>query len=141
MRYTVRAYTDVEEIRRLLHTQPQKLSLEELYLAAQDMEPGSDEYNEVFEIAVRMFPADATANLNAANTALQRRDMKNAERYLAKAGDTSETVYAKGLYAALNEDYATAERLFAEAEAAGIAQAADALAQIREMTAETKETR
>lgn len=141
VRYTVRAYTDVEEIRRLLHTQPQKLSLEELYLAAQDMEPGSDEYNEVFEIAVRMFPADATANLNAANTALQRRDMKNAERYLAKAGDTPETVYAKGLYAALNEDYATAERLLAEAEAAGIAQAADALAQIREMTAETEETR
>ena len=139
--YTVRAYTDVDEIRRLLHTQPQKLSLEELYLAAQDMEPGSDEYNEVFEIAVRMFPDDATANLNAANTALQRRDMKNAERYLKKAGDTPEATYARGLYAALNADYAEAERLFARAQETGIAAASDALTQVGEMIAEAEETR
>lgn len=141
VRYTVRAYTDVEEIRRLLHTQPQKLSLEELYLAAQDMEPGSDEYNEVFEIAVRMFPDDATANLNAANTALQRKDMKNAERYLKKAGDTPEAIYARGLYAALNGDYDEAERIFARAEEAGIAQAAEARKQIAEVIADAEETR
>ncbi|WP_300852388.1 DUF3868 domain-containing protein, partial [uncultured Bacteroides sp.] len=44
VRYEVRAYTDPEEIKRLLRTQPQKLSLEEMYLVAQDMEPGSEEY-------------------------------------------------------------------------------------------------
>ena len=48
VRYEVRAYTDPEEIKRLLRTQPQKLSLEEMYLVAQDMEPGSEEYNENF---------------------------------------------------------------------------------------------
>lgn len=82
VRYEVRAYTDPEEIKHLLRTQPQKLSLEEMYLVAQDMEPGSEEYNETFEIAVRMFPEDATANLNAANTAMRLGNLPLAEKYL-----------------------------------------------------------
>ena len=128
--YEVRAYTDVEEIKRLLKTQPQKLSLLEMYLAAEHMEQGSDEYNEVFEIAVRMFPEDATANLNAANSAMGRGDMKNAERYLTKAGDDARAVYARGVFAALSGDYDEAARLFGEAESGGIAEAAEALRQI-----------
>lgn len=82
VRYEVRAYTNPEEIKHLLRTQPQKLSLEEMYLVAQDMEPGSEEYNETFEIAVRMFPEDATANLNAANTAMRLGNLPLAEKYL-----------------------------------------------------------
>lgn len=82
VRYEVRAYTDPEEIKHLLRTQPQKLSLEEMYFVAQDMEPGSEEYNETFEIAVRMFPEDATANLNAANTAMRLGNLPLAEKYL-----------------------------------------------------------
>ena len=128
--YEVRAYTDVEEIKRLLKTQPQKLSLSEMYLAAEGMEQGSDEYNEVFEIAVRMFPEDDTANLNAANSAMGRGDMKNAERYLAKAGDGAQAAYARGVFAALSGDYAAAKRQFEAARADGIAEAAEALRQI-----------
>ncbi len=128
--YEVRAYTDVEEIRRLLKTQPQKLSLSEMYLVAEQMEQGSDEYNEVFEIAVRMFPDDGTANLNAANSAMGRGDMKNAERYLTKAGDGPQAVYARGVFAAMSGDYDAAARLFEAAENGGIAEAEDALRQI-----------
>lgn len=47
-----------------------------MYLVAQEMEPGSDEYNATFATAVRMFPDDPVANLNAANTALRLGDMK-----------------------------------------------------------------
>lgn len=72
--YEVRAYTDVEDIWRVMKSTPQKLSLQEFYLAAQQMEPGSDRYDEIFETAVRMFPADATANLNAANIAMGKKD-------------------------------------------------------------------
>ncbi len=131
--YEVRAYTDVEEIKRLLKSQPQKLSLSEMYLAAEHMEQGSDEYNEVFEIAVRMFPEDATANLNAANSAMGRGDMKNAERYLAKAGDSPEAAYARGVFAALSGDYDVARRMFEAAERGGIAEAEEALRQIEKM--------
>lgn len=78
VQYVVRTYTSAEEIRRIMKTQPQKLSLRELYLATRDLEPGSDEYNETFEIAVRMFPGDEVANLNAANAAMAKGDLKGA---------------------------------------------------------------
>lgn len=134
VKYEVRAYTDVAEIRRLLKTQPQKLSLQEMYLAAQEMEPGSDEYVETFEIAVRMFPNDPTANLNAANTAILRNDLKRAESYLAKAGECPEAAYAQGVLAALSEDYTTARTFFEKARQNGITEAEDALRQIEELT-------
>lgn len=131
--YEVRTYTDVDEIRRILKTRPQKLSLKEMYLAAQTMEPGSDEYNETFEIAVRMFPEDPAANLNAANSAMSRGDLKSAGRYLEKAGDGPEAVYARGVHAALSGDYALALELFSAAAEAGIVQAAGAAAMMAEM--------
>lgn len=133
VKYEVRSYTDVAEIRELLRTQPQKLSLNEMYLAAQEMEPGSEEYNETFAIAVRMFPQDEVANLNAANTALRLGDLAGAERYLAKAGQAAEAVYARGLHAALSGDYAQARVLFGEAAAGGIAQAEEMLRQLEEL--------
>ncbi|MFR9257142.1 MAG: hypothetical protein ACLVJ6_17510 [Merdibacter sp.] len=42
----------------MLATQPQKLSQNEFHLAAQEYEPGTDEFSEVYETAVRMYPAD-----------------------------------------------------------------------------------
>ena len=131
--YEVRAYTDIEEIRRLLKTRPQNLSLGEMYLAAGSMEVGSSEYNEVFEIAVRMFPEDEAANLNAANTSLGLGDLDRAAGYLSKAGDSAEAVYARGIYAALSEDYDLAGRLFAEASGLGIEEADAAAARIAEL--------
>ncbi len=133
VKYEVRAYTDVAEIKHLLKTQPQKLSLNEMYLAAQEMEPGSDEYNETFSIAVRMFPDDEVANLNAANTAMSRGDMNTAERYLAKAGNSPQAVYARGTYTALKKDFDAAEKLFAEAARKGLEDAQKMLEQIKEI--------
>lgn len=133
VQYHVRTYSDVAEIRRIMLTEPQKLSLRELFLVAQDCVPGSDEYNEVFAIAVRMFPEDEIANLNAANTAMGLGDLKNALRYLDKAGDSAEVVYARAIFAALNNDYDVAAKLFAEAQQRGIVKAVDALKQLEEM--------
>ena len=125
--YTVRHFTDIEEIKRVLKESPQKLSLEELYLLANEYEQGSDNHHEVFEVAVRMFPSDQIANLNAANSAMQKRDMDAAKRYLKRAGTSAEATYARAAYAAMVEDYDTARELFKQAEAAGIAQATVAL--------------
>ena len=94
--YVIRSFSDVEEIKRVMRVQPQKLSLNEFYLVARTYEPGSVEFNDVFETAVRMYPDDETANLNAANSAMQRKDFESAKRYLFKAGDSSQAVYARG---------------------------------------------
>lgn len=128
--YTVRSYSNIEDIKQVMATAPQNLSLEEFYLVANSYEPGSDEHHEVFEIAVRMFPNDEIANLNAANSAMQKRDMTAAERYLNRAGDSSEAVYARGAYAALMEDYQRAKTLFKIAEREGVAQASIALVEL-----------
>lgn len=133
VKYEVRAYTDVEEIKRLIKTQPQKLSLNEMYLAAQEMEIGSEEYNETFDIAVRMFPNDEVANLNAANIAMSRGSLKSAERYLQKAGDSPQAIYARATLAALNKDFDTAEKMFEEAAHKGMSEAEKMLRQIEEI--------
>ena len=133
VRYEVRAYTNPEEIKHLLRTQPQKLSLEEMYLVAQDMEPGSEEYNETFEIAVRMFPEDATANLNAANTAMRLGNLPLAEKYLEKSVDTSEASYARGIHAALSSNYEVAETLLKEADRKGQEKAKEMLKRLEEV--------
>lgn len=136
--YVVRSFSDVEEIKRIMKTQPQKLGLNEFYLVAQTYEPGTEEFNQVFETAVRMYPDDPVANLNAANTALQSGNLDLAARYLEKAGDAPEADYARGAYALLLEEYDEAERCMLRAEERGVELAAQALEWIREM--KTKKT-
>ena len=119
--YTIRQFSSVDEIRAVMASAPQKLSLNEMYVLAQSLEPGSDEYNEVFETAVRMYPEDETANLNAAHAAIQRGDLNGAGRYLARAGKGAEAVYARGVLAALEGDYERAQELLDAAAEAGLA--------------------
>ena len=121
--YVIRSYSDVEEIKRLMRTQPQKLSLNEFYLAAQAYEPGTDEFSEVFETAVRMFPDDTAANLNAANAAMRRGDNAGAARYLERAGDSPEAIYTRGALAIRMKDYETARKYLKEAKNLGLEQA------------------
>jgi len=130
--YTIRSYNDVDEIERIMHTRPQNLSLNEFNLVAQEYEPGSDEFTEVYETAVRMYPADESANLNAANAAMRRGDNVQAERYLAKAGDSPEAVYARGALAIRTGDYDTARRYLEQARRMGVKQAETTLGQLAE---------
>lgn len=136
--YNIRTYSDVAEIIRIMGESPQKLSLNELFLAAGEYEPGNDEWCEVFETAVRMYPDDETANLNAANVAMSRGDLKRAGQYLSKAGDGGEALYARGVLAALSKEYDRAASLFREALNAGITEAEDALRQVTELTNKPK---
>lgn len=121
--YDVRRYSNADEIKRVMQTKPQNLSLNEFYLVAGGLEPGTEEFAEVFETAVRMYPNDETANLNAANAAMRRNDLMGAARYLDKAGNGPEAVYARGVHAYLTEDYVKAEQYLKSAKAQGITQA------------------
>lgn len=122
IKYTVKAF-DVEEAKKVLKTRPQKLSQQEMYLVAQTYEVGSPEFNEVFDIAIRMFPEDPTANLNAANIAMLNNLLPDAAKYLDKAGDSPEAVHARGILAGLNEKYEEALELMEEAHKRGVSEA------------------
>lgn len=131
--YEVRSYTDVEEIARIVYVKPQNLSLDELYAYAQELDKESEEFAEVFETAVRMFPDDETANLNAANTALGRGEMRKALRYLDKAGNSAEACYARGVYEYKLGNLDEALALFVEAREKGMAAATLPIEKINEM--------
>ncbi len=130
--FTVRSF-NLEEAKELIATHPQKLSLQEMYNVAQTYEPGSEAYNEVFATAVRMFPQDATANLNAANSALQRGDVVTAEKYLQNAGDSGESVLARGVLAMMKGDATKATELLRQAQSMGIQAASANLEQIQKI--------
>lgn len=121
--YTIRHYTTPAEIEQIMNSAPQKLSLDEFYVLAQTYEEGSKELDELFEIAVRMYPNDEVANLNAANAAMLKGNYENALRYLDKAGDRPEAVYARGVLEVLREDYKAAMPYLEEAKRRGVAEA------------------
>ena len=102
---------------------PQKLSLNEFYLVAGKYEPGTDEFTDVFQTAVRMFPNDEVANLNAANAAIRRDDFAIARKYLEKAGSSAEAVYARGALAVREGDYNMARQYLNKAKEMGFEKA------------------
>lgn len=133
--FTVRSYTDVAEIIRVMQTDPRKLSLSELYTAAQSMKPGSAPYNETFELAARLFPNDETANLNAANSAMSKGDLISAERYLKSAGNSEKAQYARGVLEAQKKNYDKAKSIFSRLN---LPEAKRAIQKLNEITTQPK---
>lgn len=131
--YTIADFTDVEQIRHIFNTSPNKLSLNELYVASTASEPGSEEFIRIFETAVRMYPSDPVANLNAANVAVESGKYREAWNYLQKAGDIPEAEYARGLYYIATGNYDLAEKSLLEAKKAGIAESDDMLVQCAQL--------
>lgn len=127
--YEIKGF-DLQEALVVFRTRPQNLSLNELYLVANTMEEDTQGFVDVFETAVRMYPEDGIANLNAAVAALYYGNTEPAERYLAKATQLAglpEYENALGALAYLNKDYETAERYFRRAAEAGLEAAASNL--------------
>ncbi len=130
--YNIRKFNEEEEIMRIMAEQPQKLSLNEFYLVAGKYEPGTEEFTDIFETAVRMFPSDEIANLNAANAAIRRDDFSVARKYLDKAGDSAEAVYARGALAVREGDLETARRYLNKAKEMGLEKAGRTLNELEE---------
>ncbi len=132
--YVISSFSDPARIAEVMKQDPRKLSLHEMYVLAQTLPADSDEFREVFEVAVRLYPDAPEANLNAAISAISFDDLANARRYLAKAGDSPRAVYARGLLAAKEGDYETARDLLLKASSLGVTpQAGDALDQLRSL--------
>ncbi|MDR2811281.1 MAG: DUF3868 domain-containing protein [Tannerellaceae bacterium] len=113
--YTVRGF-NVEEAKQIIKLHPQQLSLNEMFLLASTYPEGSKEFISVFETAVRIFPNDPVANLNAAASALLAKDLAKAERYLQKAKKNTPAYYNNlGVLCMMQKNYARAENLFRRA--------------------------
>lgn len=133
VRYAIRNFT-VEEAKELLYKDPTQLSLAEMFQVAQTYESGSPEFNEVFEIAVRIYPNDPISNLNAAITAIRNGKPDEARRYLERTGEAPRRTLAQASLLMLDEKVEEAKALLtplANHEDAQVAEAAkDNLRQI-----------
>lgn len=119
LHYTVAPFT-VEKGKEVLRSNPSNLSLNEMFLIANTYTPGSDAFNEVFETAARIFPGDDVANLNAAASALGRKDAVSAARYLDRVTQRDAAWWNNaGILAWLEKDTRRAADCFARAQAAG----------------------
>jgi len=121
--YVVRGF-DVEEAKRIIKERPQQLSLKEMFQVAQTYPKGSEDFNHVFDVAVRMFPEDPTANTNAAAIELEQRNLQGAELFLAKADpECGVTLNNYGVLKMLQGDLDAAEGYFKRAKEKGITEA------------------
>jgi hypothetical protein len=121
--YTVRGF-DIEEALERLRSHPQQLSLNELFLVANTYPQGSADYRHVFETAVRYFPDDPVANLNAAAAALAAGQDRQAATYLKKARRGNAAYYNNVGVLLLRQGKAERGRHFLELAAGRNSQAA-----------------
>lgn len=113
--YVIRSFK-LEEAKALVKTAPRRLSLEEMFAVAQTYKPGSEDFNRVFDVAVKMYPDDETANINAANALLEQGRAEEALKYLDKVKNSSpEAANARGVAYILLKDYEKAGRYIGKA--------------------------
>ena len=110
--YDIRNF-NLEEAKEVIKKRPQNLSLNEMFMVANTYPKGSQEFIDIFETAVRIYPESEIANMNAATAALSRNDLVSAKRYLerVKSADYSpEYNNAMGVLLLMKEDYELSEK-------------------------------
>lgn len=127
---------DVEEAKEVIKTRPQNLSLNEMFMVANSYPAGSQEFVDVFDIAVRMYPENGVANMNAAAAALLRNDSVSAVRYLNKVDSKdAEYINSLGVAALLKGEYELAEKYLKTAAGSGLEAAKENLVELEKKKA------
>ncbi|MDR2815324.1 MAG: DUF3868 domain-containing protein [Proteiniphilum sp.] len=133
--YRVKAF-DLEEAKETYTKKPQHLSLDELFRVANTYDDSDPQFGEVFETAVRLFPEDATANLNAAASSLLQGNTERAKRYLENSDQsTAEYTNNRGVYELLSGNYENARVWLEKAKEKGARQAEHNLSELKRKVA------
>lgn len=103
------------------------LTLSEFYTMAQVYPTGSAEFNDIIDLAGRLFPGSSVACINAAAVALMKKDIDRAKRYLEPFATLPEAGNNMGILCLLEGNYDKAEVYLELAAASGISQAMGAL--------------
>ena len=134
LKYTAtlsRRAADIATGTLVLRSNPETMTINELYAVAQNFKPGSREFNDIIDLSARLFPDNAEANIDAAGVALLRGNVSDADKYLS-AWRTDPRAYNNlGVMYMLSGDFAKAEVYLQMAQAQGIPQATNALNYLR----------
>lgn len=104
------------QLREVLATKPELMSINEIYRVANTYEHGSAEWKNAMEVALKYYPDDAVANCNAAAMAIEAGNYDGAEKLLKKAGDSDEANVLRGIVETNRGDYAKARAYFLKAK-------------------------
>lgn len=132
VKYNIKVYTDINELKRLYNSDPTKLRAVDFYTLAQEYKEGSPEYLAIMKKALEVYPDDPMINLNVANLYLMEGDFEKAQSCLLNAGRNPQSEFARGVLAAKRKDFNKAEEYFTLAKEGGIMQAESYLNHIRD---------
>lgn len=107
------------------------ITLECLFALANSYTPGSADYNDIYDLAARLFPDCPEANINAAAVALSKRDTRKARRYLARFSTRPEAFNNMGVLCMLEGNREKAELYLEMAVSAGVERASEVLEELR----------
>ena len=130
--YDVRNF-NLEEAKEVIKKRPQNLSLNEMFMVANTYPKGSQEFIDIFETAVRLYPESEIANMNAATAALSRNDLISAERYLERVKSDDclpEYNNAMGVLSLMKGDYESSEKYLKAAVQSGLGAAKENLEEL-----------
>ena len=121
--YSVRNF-NIEEAKRLVDSDPNKLSVGELYQVAGTYAKGSAEYNHVMEVAAKTYPQVVAAAVNQAAKLISDKKYDEALAVLARSNQEDARILAAQGYAYMAKgDQAKAREAWTKAAAKGNADA------------------
>ncbi len=102
-----------------------------LFALANSYTPGSAEFNDIYDLAARLFPNCPEANINAAAVALSKRDTRKARSYLSRFSTRQTAFNNMGVLCMLEGNREKAELYLEMAAAAGVERASEVLEELR----------
>lgn len=100
------------QLRQLIRTSPELMSLNQIYTVASECEHGTEEFRYAMQMALKYYPEDEMANTTAAAMAVENKDYKQAEKYLQKAGNNDDANVLRGIVASSKGDFEAARKFF-----------------------------
>lgn len=104
--------------------------LQSLYKTASGLSRTSSEFSDLVDLAARLYPDNAVAAINAAGIALTKGQIDKADRYLSPWQTDARAYQNLGVLNLLKGDTARAEVYLRMAEAQGVPEAAEVLAEL-----------
>ena len=129
--YTRTTLDAAESLRMFRMGGQRALSLSEFFAVAGSYPAGSTEYNDILDLAARLFPDSPEANINAAAVALTKGETKKARRYLEPFATLPVAYNNMGILCLQEGNRDKAEVYLTMAAAAGVEQASKALRELR----------
>lgn len=133
IKYNFRTFIDIDELKEVYGVHPDRLRPVDFQRIASTYDEFSPAWEEVFLKAVEIHPDDQKANLNAANIMIRHGQYNQAAEYLAKAGDSAEAVFTRGVLAGVQGDLERAQTMFDNAAKLGLEQGNEQMQRVDQM--------